>query len=209
MNWKLGAALFGLALVTANPSRAAEPKECTGTKVWYAGQCRYPPEISRMKHKSARRSGDSPAEMKRAARIFKKACEQADSEPHCAMYGRFLAYGWGVKKDVSRALRYLEPACRAGEMEACSTLGVIHANGMKVEQDHRKARQLYTRACQGGVPNACFNLGWTNHHGQGTEVNHASAAANFRRACDGGHAKGCTLPLAAVEPPGPPPTTMI
>ena len=89
-----------------------------------------------------------------------------------------------------------EPACNAGDAEACFYTGAEYAQGIGVPEDKQKAVTFFLRACNGGIPDGCSTSGVLIRDGAGNlEKNVVQAVEYMERACAMGHFNGCEWAL--------------
>ena len=67
--------------------------------------------------------------------------------------------GYGVDKDINRALEYLEKASDMDDPYSTNLLGTIYYDGTGVKQDGEKAAMYFEKAAKLGDANAFLNLG--------------------------------------------------
>ncbi|MBI4701601.1 MAG: hypothetical protein HY744_10665 [Deltaproteobacteria bacterium] len=83
------------AASSALPVQAQEQQQCRGTKKWYAGKCRYPGDINRIKAqeaREARRLAEKQRQEAQQARARERAdCEQATKEDTPQAWKKYLA----------------------------------------------------------------------------------------------------------------------
>ncbi|MBI1399223.1 tetratricopeptide repeat protein [Hyphomonas sp.] len=89
-----------------------------------------------------------------------------------------------------------EPACLAGDAEACFYTGVEYAQGIGAPEDKQKAVTFFLKACDGGIPDGCSTSGVLIRAGEGNlEKNVIRGVAYQERACAMGHVDGCEWAL--------------
>ncbi|MFN3610165.1 MAG: tetratricopeptide repeat protein [Hyphomonas sp.] len=89
-----------------------------------------------------------------------------------------------------------EPACNAGDAEACFYTGAEYAQGIGVPEDKQKAVTFFLKACDGGVPDGCSTSGVMIRAGEGNlEKNVVKGVEYQERACAMGHVDGCEWAL--------------
>jgi TPR repeat protein len=64
-------------------------------------------------------TGGSPPDAEHAAQLFKKSCEGGNDGAACYELGRMAEAGLGMDKDVAKAQRYYDQACKAGVQQGC------------------------------------------------------------------------------------------
>lgn len=85
-----------------------------------------------------------------------------------------------------------EPACAAGDAEACFHTGSEYAQGLGVAASPNTAIPFFLMACDGGVPDGCSSAGMLVMDGKGDLAADPEAGMFFlEQACKRGHEKGC------------------
>ncbi|KCZ95751.1 beta-lactamase family protein [Hyphomonas hirschiana VP5] len=89
-----------------------------------------------------------------------------------------------------------EPACNAGDAEACFYTGAEYAQGMGVLEDKQKAVTYFLKACDGGIPDGCSTSGVLIRAGEGNLEKDVIKGVEYQeRACAMGHVDGCEWAL--------------
>ena len=89
-----------------------------------------------------------------------------------------------------------EPACNAGDAEACFYTGAEYAQGLGVPEDKQKAVTFFLRACDGGIPDGCSTSGVLIRAGEGNLEKDVIKGVEYQeRACAMGHVDGCEWAL--------------
>jgi len=70
-------------------------------------------------------------------------------------------YGYGVKKDINKALKYAQIACNKNEPNGCNGAGWIYQHDKK---DLDVALSYFLRACKMNLSKACNNAGIIYHN---------------------------------------------
>jgi len=83
-----------------------------------------------------------------------EACEDKNYDA-CFKTGFNYSMGYGVKTDLSKAIKYHDIACQHNHYEACRYIGVIYYLYDLKMQDLVKAKQYFTKACKGGDKASC------------------------------------------------------
>lgn len=145
----------------------------------------------------ALRRGDK-VEMNEA---FAKACA-ADAESRgCINAGQNFKTGYGVPKNVPRAVGLFDRACKAGVDKGCSELAMLRLEtGTSMEEqlqsfDVMKSSCNFTRYDD----RECLGLGRAYETGQGTVANPAEAARIYEKVCDWGNACDSADALGCFE----------
>lgn len=85
-----------------------------------------------------------------------------------------------------------EPACNAGDAEACFYTGAEYAQGIGAPEDKLKATTFFLKACDGGIPDGCTTSGYFFFNGEGNVAKDpVKGVENMERACAMGHVDGC------------------
>lgn len=89
-----------------------------------------------------------------AARWYRKAADAGSSTAWHAL-GLLYSEGWGVRRDVPRALAYYRRVWRKdGDTSACANIALIHAQA----GNRARARAWWTRAVERGDGDAAYDL---------------------------------------------------
>jgi TPR repeat protein len=94
-----------------------------------------------------------------------------------------------VMRDPEGALRWLERASEAGEIDATRFLGDGYLGGMFGVADPARSARYYRAASERGDNEAAFHLATALFSGNGIPKNESEAEVHIRRAAEGGHAK--------------------
>ena len=85
--------------------------------------------------------------------------------------GRCYYYGIGVTKDVDKALKYLNKACKDKSSYAMVFLAYLYCNGENnIKVDYKKAKEYLDEALYIRDPYAYYLLGQLYHNGYGVET---------------------------------------
>ncbi|MBI4704116.1 MAG: hypothetical protein HY744_23655 [Deltaproteobacteria bacterium] len=112
----LAAVLVAAAAASSALPAQAQEQQCRGTKQWYAGKCRYPGDINRIKAQEAREAARlaerqrQEAEQARARDVAD--CEQATKEDTPEAWKRYLAEhaNGSCRQQAERRIREIEAA---------------------------------------------------------------------------------------------------
>ena len=89
-----------------------------------------------------------------------------------------------------------EPACNAGDAEACFYTGAEYAQGLGVPEDKQKAATFFLKSCDGGIPDGCTTTGYFYVNGDGNVPKDVIKGVEYmERACGMGHVDGCDKSL--------------
>jgi len=94
-------------------------------------------------------------------------------------------YGYGVKKNINKALKYAQIACNENEPNSCNGAGWIYQHDKK---DLDVALSYFLRACKMNLAKACNNAGIIYHN----RKDYKNAVKYYKRACDLGYSWGCS-----------------
>jgi TPR repeat protein len=101
--------------------------------------------------------------------------------------GILYVRGWGVKRDLDKALNLFHIAAKQGHRAAENNLGELYMAGLGVPKDFHQAFQWCWRAAQKGDPDAQNNLGVMFAGGLGVEQDHAMAMYWFQKSAKQGN----------------------
>ncbi|MEE2788378.1 MAG: hypothetical protein VX589_13630 [Myxococcota bacterium] len=136
--------------------------------------------------------GGAAKDPAKAARLFRKACDQGQPIG-CTQLGQLRLGGQGVPANPQRAIELFERACRADEPVACNQLGIIYVDGVHTARNPQKARALYAKACDLSDASSCGNLGLMYRSGQGGASDETKASQYLKKACKLGHGLACKV----------------
>jgi TPR repeat protein len=129
-----------------------------------------------------------------AAAIAAKYSSAALAGDAVAQFNLGLAYGTGVPKDLTEAVRWFRKAAYAGHIDTQANLAVCYHRGTGVKLDLIAAVHWYRRAAEAGHITAQFNLGVCYNKGTGVTKDPLDAVRWTRAAAEAGHAKAqCNL----------------
>lgn len=137
--------------VKQNLSRTREllQKTCDATPARGCG------EVARYHYEGGFESAPSTQQAYAAAQ---RGCSIEHSQQACGVLGTLYLQGYAVDRSYTEALRYLRPACAAGDGYACLQLGQMYDRGQGVVRAPGEARKAYGSACQSGLDSACTRL---------------------------------------------------
>jgi TPR repeat protein len=92
--------------------------------------------------------------------------------------------GLGVKKDMKKALYWLEKAANRNYDGACVSLGDMYYSGQGVKKDQKKAFELYNRGLRRQSPDAQYRIGLCLYNGHGTKKELTAAVEWFKKAAE-------------------------
>ncbi len=123
-----------------------------------------------------------------AARVLQIACQGGEGDG-CDSLGDIYYYGWGLKKDYSKAAQYYEEACDLGV--DCYDIGQLYENGVGVGKDFRRALELYETGCRRNYNFPCFELAKIYKEGRSVDHDYVKAISLFEKNCSGNHGEAC------------------
>jgi hypothetical protein len=105
--------------------------------------------------------------------------------------------------DQRAALRWLQAAAKANNVDAMHELGLLYAQGSEVAQDHGKAKHWWDKAAAAGHADSMSDLGTQYAQGLGGLKDAGIAQNLWERAAAAGH-DGAMLKLGMLHmrPPG-------
>lgn len=89
----------------------------------------------------------------------------------CVMYFN----GWGVEKDLNKAVEFCSEASQDGQEQASLILGIMYLTGQGVALDYSKARSLLLPLAEKGNPDAAGWVGAIYLLGMGTKPDYKAA----------------------------------
>jgi TPR repeat protein/serine/threonine protein kinase len=101
--------------------------------------------------------------------------------------GRFFEEGYGVSKDVEKAVGFYRDSASHGYALAQFTIGLCYENGVGVEKDLGEALKLICEAAEQGLASAQLDLGRRCLSGNGIEEDAEEAVRWFTKAASQGH----------------------
>ncbi len=102
--------------------------------------------------------------------------------------GACYFHGYGVARDLPRAVEYFRKAAEKGNADAQYNLARRYDKGEGGQQDYAQAVQWYRKAAEKGHAGAQNNLGWCYQNGHGVPQDYAQAVQWFRKAAEQGYA---------------------
>ncbi len=117
----------------------------------------------------------------------KTRADKGDAEAQLRL-GDLYALGTGVKKDLTKAVKWHRKAAEQGLSQAQYRLGFDYANGDGVKLDKAEALRWFRRAADQGLVEAQVEMGLCYLNGKGTGENAAEAVTWFRKAVEQGDA---------------------
>lgn len=127
----------------------------------------------------------------KAFELYQKAEDMGSLD---AMAGLGLCYlnGYGVEKDLERALQYLSEAAEQGVARGQHLLAWMYENGEGVKKNKVKAAELYRLAAEQGWARAQNHLGLMYENGEGVVQDDSQAVEWYRKAAEQGDVYGQT-----------------
>ena len=124
---------------------------------------------------------DRPADLERAAELYRLAGDGGFPKSLCALGNMYMA-GRGVPRDPSRAAELCLRGAEMGDADAQTDLGTFYLDGDGIAQDYAEARRWYEQAALKQQRNALFTLGVMAWNGLGGEPDLEAAGRWFEGA---------------------------
>jgi TPR repeat protein len=121
-----------------------------------------------------------------ARREFESLAERGDPRGQNGL-GVLYIQGWGVERDLAKAVDLFRQAAKHGLRAAENNLGEMYMQGAGVEQDYAEAYKWYLKAAQKGDDEAQNNLGVLYVGGFGVEQDFAAAMEWFQKSAKQGN----------------------
>lgn len=122
-----------------------------------------------------------------AAREWQPLAAQGDPRAQYEM-GVLHFQGWGVARDLDKALEYYRQAAAQGQGGAMHNLGVMYGRGLGVARDETQALTWYRRAAETGDVESMFVVGSFVEDGRGgVEADPTEAVKWFRKSAEKGY----------------------
>ena len=100
--------------------------------------------------------------------------------------GNLYRYGYGVKKDKDKCLKWLTKSADAGYWKSLNQLGIIYIDGVLVQQDYSKAIKFYKKAADCGYASSEYNLGGCYRDGTGVNKDISTSIEWYKKAYEHG-----------------------
>lgn len=104
--------------------------------------------------------------------------------------GYMYQKGWGVKKDISKAVFWYRKAANQGNRVALNNLGWAYLFGKSVQKDYKRAFDLFTKSADLGYHRAQANLARMYTKGVGVKINYKKAIELNEKAAKQGNKAG-------------------
>jgi TPR repeat protein len=98
------------------------------------------------------------------------------------------------KRNIERAIYYLDEACRLGEADGCSSVASIYDDGEgEIKIDKKRAKLYYEKSCTLKDEFACSTLGRWYQYGEKDIVSKdlTKAKEYYQKSCEFGNKNGC------------------
>ena len=124
---------------------------------------------------------------------YKKAFDYATiaaEDDECGGYlvlGSLYLNGWGVEKDVNKALENYKMAAALGDETAMNQIGFIYMGNDEFEANPEQSFYWFNEAAKKGSDVGMFNLGCCYKNGFGVEVDVEQAAEWFKKSAELGY----------------------
>ncbi|EDY21661.1 Sel1 domain protein repeat-containing protein [Chthoniobacter flavus Ellin428] len=109
-----------------------------------------------------------------------------------ATLGLCYYQGYGVKKDLAKAVELYQQAAKAGHAGAQNNLGLMYEYGTGLPVDHAKAHELYVAAAKQKLRDAEYNLGVEYDQGISVPQSWTEARSWYEKAAAQGHTAALT-----------------
>jgi TPR repeat protein len=129
--------------------------------------------------------GNYPKDPQKAFSWFLKAAKQGDTEAQVEV-GSAYKDGVGVKQNMKEAIKWLEMASSAGDMQGRFELAMILMDKSRADQERKKGLALLQDNVQRQHPLSLWLMGELNMDGILVEKNESQAVAYWLRANEGG-----------------------
>lgn len=137
---------------------------------------------------------------------YKKAFDYATiaaEDDECGGYlvlGSLYLNGWGVEKDINRALENYKMAAAFGNEEAMNNIGFIFMGNEDIEENPEQSFYWFNEAAKKGHDVGMYNLGYCYKNGYGVEADVEKAAELFKKSAELGNVDAmCELGLYYQE----------
>jgi|GEM_PF-2716909 len=119
-------------------------------------------------------------------------CSGGD-EKSCYALGALYFSGRGdLPQDYEKAAKFLEPACRDGQADACGLLGEMLLRPYGLPQDINRGLSLMEKSCDRGGLEGCTMLARVLNEGRHKVKDTERAMKLWREGCAKNHAPACT-----------------
>lgn len=115
---------------------------------------------------------------------LKKEAIGGDVEKQAEL-SRIYFFGYGVRKDVHEARKWLRMAAVKGHAFSQDRMGKIAYDN----KSYREAIEWWKKAAAQGEAESQYSLGRIFHDGKGVSVNFSVALKYYKQAAEGGHAR--------------------
>ena len=119
--------------------------------------------------------------------LYSLAAEKGYAKAQCKL-GICYYYGYGIEKDLAKAVEWYTKAAEQGDADAQSILGFCYEYGTGVKKDLTKAVEWYTQTAEQGDADAQYYLGNCYEYGTGVEKDLAKAVEWYTKAAEQGDA---------------------
>ena len=127
--------------------------------------------------------GGAKKDYKKAAQLYKKACDN-DYFPACNAIGKLSLLGKGVKKDNVATVQYFSIACNGGYMKACNNIATLYTYGLAgVKKNYQRAKKIYEKTCFMGLASGCTAMGDIYYKGYGVHRDFDKAIDFYEKGC--------------------------
>lgn len=124
---------------------------------------------------------------------YKKAFDYATiaaEDDECGGYlvlGSLYLNGWGIEKDVNKALENYKMAAALGDETAMNQIGFIYMGNEGIDENPEQSFYWFNEASKKNSAVGMYNLGYCYKNGYGTETDIEQAAECFKKAAELGY----------------------
>ncbi|MBP3196434.1 MAG: SEL1-like repeat protein [Butyrivibrio sp.] len=124
---------------------------------------------------------------------YKKAFDYATiaaEDDECGGYlvlGSLYLNGWGVEKDVNKALENYKMAAAYGDETAMNQIGFIYMGNEGIDENPEQSLYWFNEASKKNSAVGMYNLGYCYKNGYGTETDVEQAAEWFKKSAELGY----------------------
>jgi hypothetical protein len=122
--------------------------------------------------------------------LAKQSCDQG-SQDGCGLAATMYSLGFGVARDIKRAVSLANQSCDAGSARGCAVVASFYYLGLGVPKDLFRAAELFTGSCNAGYSIACFYIGMQTLDGNGVTKDVPRAVQLLHQSCSGGFPNAC------------------
>ena len=143
------------------------------------------------------RGNNVPADPKKAAEYYLRACDDLHYGMSCGNVGLHYERGDWFPKDEKKGNAYYALGCKYGEGRSCKYLAISMRDGTGMQVDNAGAAKMFDKACDMGENDACDKL--IEMYMAGKAGSPQEALDLERRQCDAGRADACNAAGMLLE----------